>query len=322
MYGTVTNQGVGAPKKNSDYSEVIDLQNVSANHSFQADARVEKAFASGMGVVASYTFTRVRDVQLPLRAGAGAGTQNWATGRVVSGRHDDLSTGVSTYDVPHRVVVAGTYRAPWRRLTTDVSLYYVGESGSPFTSIASGLGGRGDLNADGARNDPLYIPRTALDTTEITFSGTSTTPGSDNSPTAIAQRVASQQSAFEQFISSTPCLQRQRGSIMKRNSCREPWSHTSIVSIRQAIPAGAHPLSVQADLFNLLNALDRRWGQYLVADRNLLEQVGETPAAAGNRAAADFPLRRDEASVDDALNRIVISVSARRAVYLLSSVAR
>ncbi len=279
MYGTVTSQGVGTPKNISDYSEVIDLRNVSANHSFQADARLEKEFASGTGVVASYTFTRVRDVQLPLRAGAGAGTQNWATGRVVSGRHDDLSTGVSTYDIPHRVVVAGTYRAPWRRLTTDMSLYYVGESGSPFTYIASGLGGRGDLNADGARNDPLYIPKTALDTTEIAFSGN--LPGGDNSPTAMAQRIASQRSAFEQFISSTRCFERQRGSIMKRNSCREPWSHTSIASIRQTLPSGAHGLSVQADLFNVLNALNRRWGHYLVSDPNLLEQVGETPAAAG-----------------------------------------
>jgi hypothetical protein len=284
MYGAVNDSGVGTPlRKSAAYSEVIDLQDVSANRSFQADARLEKRFVSGMSVVASYTFTRVRDVQLPLRAGAGTGIQNWATGRVVSGRHDDLSTGISTNDVPHRVVLAGTYRAPWLRSTTDVSLYYVGESGNPFTYVASGLGGKGDLNADGATgNDPLYIPKSALDTSEIVFSGRSNTPGDDNSPAAMAQRVAMHRSALEKFISSTPCLRRQRGFIMKRNSCREPWSHTSIASIRQAIPMmRTHALSLQADLFNVLNALNPRWGHYRVSDPNLLEQVGETAATAG-----------------------------------------
>jgi hypothetical protein len=185
--------------------------------------------------------------------------------------------------VPHRVVLGGTYRAPWHRLATDVSLYYVGESGSPFTYVANGFGRRGDLNADGATgNDPLYIPKSALDTNEIMFSGLSNTPGDDNSPTVMAQRITSQRSAFEKFIESMTCLRLQRGSIMKRNSCREPWSHTSIASIRQAIPVmRTHALSLQADLFNVLNALNPGWGHYLVSDPNLLEQVGETRATTG-----------------------------------------
>src|SRR4029078_6762747 len=50
MYGRVNTQGISTPKRLSDYAEVIDLQNVSANHSFQADARLQKTFASGMGL--------------------------------------------------------------------------------------------------------------------------------------------------------------------------------------------------------------------------------------------------------------------------------
>src|SRR5437773_3119594 len=100
-----------------------------------------------------------------------------------------------------------TYAAPWRRWTTDVSMYYVGESGSPFTYVAGGVG-LGDLNADGAaRNDPIYVPRSAFDTTEIMFSGS----GADTSSAAAGQRILSQQAAFEQFIATTPCLRRQRG---------------------------------------------------------------------------------------------------------------
>jgi len=49
-----------------------------------------------------------------------------------------------------------------------------------------------------------------------------------------------------------------------------------------------HALSLQADLFNVLNALNPRWGHYLVSDPNLLEQVGETPATAGVRPQPIF----------------------------------
>ena len=61
---------------------------------------------------------------------------------------------------------------PSPRWRTELSFYYVGESGRPFTYIAFGTVGRGDLNADGSNaNDPIYVPRNALDTLEIKFSG-------------------------------------------------------------------------------------------------------------------------------------------------------
>jgi hypothetical protein len=285
MYGTVDTAGMAsADTVSGAYSEVIDLRNVSGNHAVQADVRLEKRFSRSVGATASYTFTRVRDVQMPLRNGQSTGIINWSAGRVVSGRHDDLSTGVSMYDLPHRVVVTGTFRAPWR-LTTDFSVYYVGESGSPFTYVAGGLGRRGDLNADGAvGNDPLYIPTNAGDTSQIRFSGFSAAKGDTNTDAAQVQRVAKQQQAFEQLIATTGCLRRQRGQIMRRNSCREPWSHTSIASMRQTIPvAGAHALTVQLDVFNVLNVLNRNWGQYRTANPTLLTQMGETT---GSQATA------------------------------------
>ena len=53
-----------------------------------------------------------------------------------------------------------------------LSFYYVGESGRPFTYIAYGTSRRGDLNADGSStNDPIYVPRDAMDPTELRVSG-------------------------------------------------------------------------------------------------------------------------------------------------------
>jgi hypothetical protein len=264
MYGTISNTGSATTSRVSvDFPEVIDLQNVSSSHALQLDARLEKRFRRGYAS-ASYTFSRVRDAALPIRSGV-RGTVVWMSERVVAGRHDEYPTGVSLYDLPHRVVLTTTFTAPWRR-PTDFSLYYIGESGSPFTYIAGGAG-RGDLNADGVINDPLYIPTNAADPNQIHFDGSTS-------------EIATQQQALEQLIAGTPCLRRQRGAVMGRNSCREPWSHTSIASIRHTLPlAGSHAVAVHMDVFNVLNLLSSRWGQYRVANPTLLSQIGETGPA-------------------------------------------
>jgi carboxypeptidase family protein/TonB-dependent receptor-like protein len=265
LYGSIAASGVATANTRSSFSEVIDVVNTSRDHSVLVTARLEKRYAGGFAVAASYTYSQVRDAQTPLLAGT-RGTLNWSS-RAVSGRQDDLTPGVSLNQLPHRVVLAVTYAAPWRRWSTVLSVYYIGESGSPFTFTAYGTGGRGDLNADGAKNDPIYVPRSVADSNEIRFAGASA-------------EVASQQAAFDHFISTTPCLDRQRGRIMARNSCQGPWTNTSIISMRQAIPL-AGGLEAELDVFNLLNLLDADWGLYQVADPAMLEQVGQTTGAPG-----------------------------------------
>jgi hypothetical protein len=277
LYGTISPGGLATPALRSDFSGVIDLRNTSRNYSYQLSTRVERRFARGIAATASYTYSRVRDVQSPSRVNM-PGTVMWADARAVSGRHEDLSRGISLNDLPHRVVAALTYTAPWPRWSTDFSFYYVGESGSPFTYLAGGVGGRGDLNADGSNaNDPIYVPRDVFDPDEITFSGRSDAAGADNSPAAQAERVIAQQAAFEDFIEQTLCLSRHRGGFLERNDCREPWSHTTIASVRQAIPIGSRALEVELDVFNVLNLLNGDWGRYRVAAPRLLEHVGQTP---------------------------------------------
>jgi len=210
-----------------------------------------------------------------------SGTAAWSIARVRSGRDDDLTIGTSSNDVPHRVVAAGTYATASPRWRTEVSFYYIGESGRPFTYTAYGTLGRGDLNADGSSaNDPIYVPRNALDTLEIKFSGLSETAGADNSAGAQAARQVAERTAFQDFIARTPCLRTQRGRILERNSCREPWSNTTILSIRQSIPAASRAVELQLDLSNLLNLLNARWGLERQAAPTLLEHVGQVAETA------------------------------------------
>lgn len=292
LYGSIGPTGLAVPVERSDFSEVIDLVNTSRNHAVQLSARLEKGFSGGSAMTASYTYSRVRDVQTPLRTGV-PGIVNWAGGRVVSGPHEDLESSISLNDVSHRVVLAGTYTAPWEPWSTSLSFYYVGESGGPFTYRAWGIGRRGDLNADGSnQNDPIYVPRDAFDADEIAFSGRSEAPDADNSPAAQAERVRAQRAAFEELIERTPCLRRHRGRILERNSCREPWTHTTVLSVRQAIPVAGRGLEAEIDVFNVLDLLGSDWGVVREVDPALLEHVGQT---AGEPSTAQ-PVFRFDAS--------------------------
>jgi hypothetical protein len=275
LYGNISLNGVATPARRSGFAGVIDLQNTSRNHAYQLSTRLERRFLRSLAGSASYTWSRTRDVQSPSRVNL-PGSTLWGDARSLSGRHDDLRPGTSLNDIPHRVVAAVTFDAPWSRWTTAASLYYVAESGGPFTYIAWGER-RGDLNADGSNlNDPIYVPLNSSDPDEIVFSGRSDAPGADNSPAAMAERVTSQQLAFAEFIARSDCLRQQRGRIVQRNSCREPWSHTSIASLRQSVPIGDRRFELELDIFNVLNLLNAGWGRYRVADPRLLEHVGQT----------------------------------------------
>lgn len=292
LYGEIGPNGVNKPKLRSTFPSVIDLRNTSRNYSHELSARLEKRFSGAVAAAASYTYSRTRDVQSPSRVNS-PGIDIWADARAVSGRHDDMTRGISLNDVPHRAVAAVSYTAPWRRWSTDFSFYYVGESGSPFTYRATGEDGRGDLNADGSNaNDPVYVPRSAYDANEIRFTGESEEAGADNSPGAQAARITTQQAAFERFIDGMPCLRQQRGRVIERHTCREPWSHTTVASVRQALPIGTRALQVELDVFNLLNLMNRGWGHYRVADPVLLEHVGQTAGEVSQPVFRFDPARR------------------------------
>jgi hypothetical protein len=172
---------------------------------------------------------------------------------------DQLSeqVGISAFQMPHRVVFTGTYTTPFKMLPTDISFIYTGQAGTPLTFTATGAGGRGDLNSDGqGGNDPIYIPRSATDASEIQFRD-ATFAGTTGTVTA-----AQQAAAFDQFINAQSCLASQRGRIMDMNTCRNPWWSTLDMTIRQQFPRLLQGrFSIEAQIFNLPNLINENWGK-------------------------------------------------------------
>jgi hypothetical protein len=247
---TVTNNNqriittIGA--NNVNFGEgAIYLTNQSGDRGYALTNQLRKRFGEAVELTGSYTIMHARDVQSLTSDRA---VSNFRNGRQFAGVESQPIPTTSYFDRPHRLMLFGSYTAPWKRYgATDVSLYYEGISGTPYTIVTNG-----DINGDlVTNNDPIYIPRDARNPNEITFAGT---PGS--------QAVVEQQIAFENIIENNECLRNQRGGIMKRNSCRSPFQHRMDFSLRQSLPeiAGQN-FTAQLDIFNFLNFLNKEWGQ-------------------------------------------------------------
>ena len=62
-------------------------------------------------------------------------------------------------------------------------------------------------------------------------------------------------------IEAEACLRQQRGRILARNSCRNPWFGTLNVRAAKAFPTVAgQSLELSADVYNVLNLINPRWG--------------------------------------------------------------
>jgi hypothetical protein len=258
VYGTTNANGTVSPNYvdltlygPSFNGGVFELLNTSNNYSWNATLQLQKRFSHNWEANVGYTYSKGQEVASFTSSRA---ISNWQFGRVYSGSQLDDNATTSSFSRPNRIVVSGTYTFPWR-YQTDISLSYVGQSGQPYTLIAGGASGRGDLNADGSNvNDPIYIPMDA--TTEMLF---------QDIPNGAS--AAEQATAFNQYIAGESCLVKQRGSIMERNSCRNPWQNFFNLSLRQTLPRfGGNSLTLEVGVFNLLNLLNSDWGQVKSVD--------------------------------------------------------
>jgi len=245
LYGDIVNGTVRASYRPGIGADVIHITNQNKDYAYDLTGRLQKRFTERLEGAVAYTYSHSYDV---MDLTSSVAYSNWQFGRAYSTRQDDQDLHYSKWDVPHRIVASGTYTFPSK---TDVSFIFTGESGVPYTLVYSG-----DQNGDGSsNNDPIYIPKNVNDPNEIRFNGAT---------------AATQAAAFDNLINSQDCLNKQRGQIMTRNSCRFPWTQELDLSFRQSLPSlRAQNLMLQVDIFNFLNILNSRWGsQNFAANTN------------------------------------------------------
>lgn len=231
-------------KRLPQYAEVIYIDNVNKGYAWTATAQLQKTFESGFFGSIAYSYTESKD----LFAGTSSQNQsNYYRVPTVNGSNN-VEVGYSPFNVGSRIVGAVAYRKEYlNHLGTQISLFYTGQSGTPFSYVVNGDLTRSSFGGNESYS-LLYIPRNA---NEITFTGT-------------PEEQATQWSQFNEFIDSQEYLRDRRGEYAERNGARTPFTHQFDVKIIQDIFMNVggkrNTLQLSLDIINVGNLLNKDWG--------------------------------------------------------------
>ncbi len=249
LYGTINPAGRATPtRRDTTFGQVVRVANARGDYAVSVTLQLRKQFGDRLSASGFYGYTQARDRMSVINPTAHRNLENTPLDGTLEARR----MRTSYFEIPHRVQLGATVRLPWR---TWVSLLYSGASGTPYTHMVMG-----DANADGIGgvpllNDPVYVPR---DRGDIAIDG--------NGDSLGVGTVAQQDSVYaliDADIQAEACLREQRGRVLQRNSCRNPWFGTLNARLAKVIPTrSGQTLELAVDVYNVLNLFTPRWGQY------------------------------------------------------------
>ena len=260
LYGVLTSTG-GTATFVGGRQQVIDVTNVHGDYSYNITGTLQKTFFDNFQGSLAYNYMQARDIASTTSSTQGS---NYRYQRDITGFLEDRSLTRAKNDMPHRIVATGSWRL---RTLTDISFIYQGNSGAPFDYVygAGAPSGSGDANADGqSQNDLIYVPSGCARSERNPLYGLQQRRGSPATPRDLAQA-----DAFDRFIDGIKCLRENRGRMLSRNLCRNPWQNQIDVSVGQSLQAfGQQNLQLRLDVINFANLLNKKWGAQNFSDQN------------------------------------------------------
>ena len=294
LFGTITgtvNSVVRAPSRPYPaFGQVVRMTDAAGDYALSLSVQMHRRFGEGSELSALYAFTKARDRMSLVNPAARANLENTP----LEGTLDARPLRTSYFEIPHRFQLSAAMRLPYQ---ASLSLVYAGAVGTPFT-----YGIEGDANADGIpsaqfSNDIVYVPRPTANDRDISLAVF------DSVLRTNVPAPATEYQRLDAFIEAEPCLRRQRGRLIERNSCHNPWSGTVSGRLAKAfLIRDGQSVEVTADMYNLLNVLNARWGQSrrTVLDpwARMLTMVGYDPAAERGVYRLALPIRRRPLEVE------------------------
>jgi hypothetical protein len=237
---------------NANFEEIIKFENSNLGYSYNVVAMLQKQFENGFNAQASYTYGKSTDLNSGTSSVA---YSNWRYVNNVYGLND-LRLTRSNFDLGSRVTGLISYKKDYLEIfSTQVSLFYNGQSGQPLSYIYNG-----DMNLDGTTNDMIYIPATQADINLITIPAYGANP---------AITPAEQWAALDAFIAKDKYLSKHRGEYAERNAARLPFQHQFdfrfLQEFKVKIGSTTNKLQVTFDILNLGNMLNKKWGHVIYA---------------------------------------------------------
>jgi hypothetical protein len=284
-FGTPTAAGCGnsggcftGAALSDGFRNVVNLANRSESDALLVTFGLQRRFSDWLRLRGSYTWANVRDLQVQQSSQA---TSNYGR-NPIGGDPNNPEKADSNYEVENKIVLGAT--AQWDLSSgwfIQVTPTYFGQSGLPYSYVV-----RGDPNGDGYRNpvisrdnDLIYIP---ADINELAFLN------------------AGEAAQFDALINSDSCLSSQRGSLMKRNSCRNPWNGTLDLQFVVGVPVPGFRGGVEI-VGNVLNLFESEYRRADV-DRGieLLRITGREGGADDGRFVYDYrgPVAAEDGSIE------------------------
>jgi hypothetical protein len=233
LYGTpvATSTNIPVARITTRFNDVLRHRNESADFSYQLTAELQKRFTRNVEFRLGYTYSHAEDL---FTLGSSIANSNYRF-TVLDGTIENRNLRPSGFNIPHKITATGIFGLPY---DVRFSLVYIGQSGHPFTYVTST-----DANGDGVSgNDPVYVPRDSND---------------------IALANGAEWATLNQRISSEPCLRDNRGLVLPRNSCSDPWVNIMNARLGKIIPTvNGQSIELTMDIFNLLHLLNEKWGVF------------------------------------------------------------
>lgn len=253
------------------YQGIFLATNTSRGYSYNLVAQLSKTFDKGFSGSLAYTYGDSYSLN------DGSSSQNnsqWQGQKHINGRNTDERLGRSIYSAGNRIIAQASYRKEYLGFAaSQISFFYNGQSGQPFSYVIGGeTNTRQVVNDGGFTNSNLiYIPRNQSEIILLPKTVGSTT-----------YSVTQQWEVLNAFIENDKSLNNRRGDYAKRNSARTPFE--SIIDFRflqdiylKMANGKKNTLQFSFDIFNFSNFLNKDWGRrYFITnyDFGLIEFQG------------------------------------------------
>jgi hypothetical protein len=240
MYGTLATGGTASSPRltstptrlENNLVQAVKVFNKNGSQVYNATLQLRKEISDLLDVSVAYSYTNARDL-ISFTSAQGLSNLRFSP---LDGDMQNRNLRPSAFDRTHRITLTATGQLPYG---FNGGIIYTGQSGLPYTWVVNG-----DVNADGITgNDLAFIPK---DESQITLA-----PGSSYAD-------------LSKFIDSQQCLRDAKGRLMQRGECRNPWQNFVNLRLGWNSPelVKGQRLEVQADIFNVLNLINNKWGLF------------------------------------------------------------
>jgi hypothetical protein len=263
---------VSAARIDPNFEEIVKLENSDEGYSYNFVLQLKKDFKSGFNTMAAYTYGHSEDLNSGTSSVA---YSNWRYVNNVGGLND-LKLSRSNFDMGSRIIGFVSYRKAYAqdKMSTQVSLFYTGQSGQTLSYIYDG-----DMNYDGTTNDLIYIPGQMSDINLVKYSVSSKDASGATVTTVVTPEE--QWAKLNAYIEGDDYLSANRGGYAERNGARLPFQHQFDFKLLQEFNFKTgnitNKFQLSFDIQNIGNLINSDWGrQYFASNQQntLIKYVG------------------------------------------------